>query len=401
MLNTIREIRGYKLYKWKYLKRVWEDSFNRIPPAPSFEKSLESTFQWIDASFKATGDGGSSAYYQFGKGWATSYPETTGYLIPTLYDYSAYTKDAYWSGLAKKTADWLLSIQSVEGGWQGLQIGVPCELRIFNTGMILDGMMAAYRNEKNEAYLISACKGVEWIVSKVGENGLFISNNPVKTGWSADLLVLSYVSMVLQYMPEKEQQHYKPILLRSIDAHIKLQHENGCMGSSNFADSFPGTSLLHITGYALDGLLVLFEIFNDKKYYNAAIRIAENLLKLHKAIGQIPAYLNSDWSVYYDLGGKKASLCLTGLSQVAICFHKISRISDNPEYAGAADKIIKIVAALGNHQSKYSGLNYGIPGSFPISGSYQKFKILNWAAKFHAESILTSMNKSSSRKRQS
>ena len=66
-----------------------------------------------------------------------------------MYEYAAYRENDEWKKLAKRAADWLLQIQAPEGGWQGLHIGTPCDLRIFNSGMILDGLIAAYRVEND------------------------------------------------------------------------------------------------------------------------------------------------------------------------------------------------------------------------------------------------------------
>jgi len=401
MNQALSDIKNNHLYETPFLKRVLYDYLGKTGQTPSLDESLTKTFSWIKASFEATGDGGSAAYYHLGHGWKSSYPETTGYLIPTLYEYSRYSIDSYWAELAHKAAEWLIKIQYKEGGWQGLQIGVPCEPRIFNTGMILDGMISAFLHQKDEKYLEAAIKGVDWIISKIGNNGLFISNNPVKGGWSADILVLSYAATVIQYLPADKQSKYLESIHNSMNSHLKFQAPNGWISASNFEDSFPDTAVLHVLGYAFDGLLVLFEVTGEQKYMDSAMAIAGELLSLYKTTGQIPSYIKSDWSTYYDMGRGKASLCLTGLSQVAICFHKIARIKNKPEYVEAANKIIAQVAGIGNWKSSCNGLSYGITGSYPISGHYQKYKTLNWAAKFHAESILLAMNKSLPRKRQS
>jgi len=398
MLEFIKNIREYKLYRWPFLKRVLYDTLHVQRDVPSFDQSLRNTVQWIDASFKSRGDGGSSAYYFLGHGWKGSYPETTGYIIPTLYNYSHYVNEPYWSVLAKKAAEWLISIQSEEGGWQGLQIGVKCELRIFNTAMILDGLIAAYKEEKDEIYLNSAVKGAKWILSKMDANGLFKENTPVPGGSAGDMLVLACMLNVIQYMPKDEQANYTPAIIRSLHAHLQLQTENGWFSKCNFADSYPGTALLHHVGYTLDGLIVSSELLDDDTYCKAGLKLAKKLLEKFESEKTLPAYINSDWTSHYDLGGKY-SLCLTGLSQVAISFHKIAKLSGELAYAKAADAIILQVATISNWRSREKGLNYGVAGSYPISGNYQKNKVVNWAAKYHAESILQSLGKNMPRKK--
>src|SRR2546421_12534571 len=40
--------------------------------------------EWLEAAQEAGGDGGVSGRYRLDRGWTSSYPETTGYIIPTF-----------------------------------------------------------------------------------------------------------------------------------------------------------------------------------------------------------------------------------------------------------------------------------------------------------------------------
>jgi hypothetical protein len=394
MKAIIKDILVNRLFKQAFLKRLLFDDTNRPRKTPLFNESLDNTFEWIKQSFVATGDGGSSAYYQLGKGWKSSYPETTGYLIPTMYDYASYKNDKGVKELAQKAADWLCNIQLIEGGWRGLQVGVECEPRVFNSAMILDGLIAAYRVEKNEKYLLSANCGMEWILSRMGENGLFTVNNPVPGGNSADTLVLACLLIVLQYSSDSNRKEgYINKIKHSLDVHVNLQRANGWFDKCNFSDSYPDTALLHHIGYTLDGLIICSELLNEPKYFDVALKSSLMLLDKFEKEGIIPAFIKSDWSTYLDIDGKRASLCLTGLSQMAIVFNKIARANKDDRYLKASNAIIAKVATISNWQSREKGLCYGIAGSYPITGNYQKLKLVNWAAKYHAESVLLSIDK--------
>ena len=60
--------------------------------------------------------------YYFNSGWTSDYPETTGYIIPSLLRYAAYNK-AQWSeeavNAALKAGEWLLTVQHDDCGWPG------------------------------------------------------------------------------------------------------------------------------------------------------------------------------------------------------------------------------------------------------------------------------------------
>src|SRR5687767_5917288 len=112
MLNRVRTITRFNLHRKGHWKKYVFDRLEIVGKTPTHEESLKNTFKWIESSFTATGDGGSSAYYHYARGWKGSYPETTGYLIPTMYEYSSLIGSEDWRKRAKAAADWLLSIQS-------------------------------------------------------------------------------------------------------------------------------------------------------------------------------------------------------------------------------------------------------------------------------------------------
>jgi uncharacterized protein YyaL (SSP411 family) len=395
MINYLRLIKNKKLYRPTLLTRVVLDNCGIVGKHVAVEESLKNTFTWIKASFDATKDGGSSAYYIFGGGWKASYPETTGYLIPTMYEYAAYSGNKEWAVLAKKAADWLLKIQDAQGGWQGLQVDEKCDLRVFNSGMILDGLVAAYQRENDPKYLEAAARGMKWIAGKVGPDGFFKENNVVGGG-AFDTLVCACMLMVIQYLPQEEQNIYIPIVRKALDAHLTLQTENAWFRKCNFRDD--NLALLHHLGYTVDGLLISAEILDDKNYYAAAKRTLNKLLSKFEVSLELPAFTASDWTTHKDLGSK-ASLCLTGYSQISIAFQKVARIENDLRFLNAALKINDLVASIGNYPSMESGISYGLPGSYPINGSYQPYQFVNWAAKYHAEAMLLSLNKSNSKKK--
>ncbi|MEQ1744699.1 MAG: hypothetical protein ABMA02_04690 [Saprospiraceae bacterium] len=74
---------------------------------------------WLRRSIKATGGNGSAHSYSPVFGWARAYPETTGYLIPTLLHCADFLQDDALRVLANQCQDWLLSIQLPGGAWAG------------------------------------------------------------------------------------------------------------------------------------------------------------------------------------------------------------------------------------------------------------------------------------------
>src|ERR1044071_9673228 len=84
-------------------------------------------------------DGGVARHFSLLDGWSPSYPETTGYIIPTLLQTG--TTDA--TARARRMLDWLVAIQFPEGGFQGGIVNQTPRMPVtFNTGQILIGLAA-------------------------------------------------------------------------------------------------------------------------------------------------------------------------------------------------------------------------------------------------------------------
>lgn len=395
MLNFLKSVKYNKLYHPSHFKKYLSDSLKLVGKSKSIDSNLQGTFEWIEESFRVTGDGGSSAYYRLADGWKGSYPETTGYLVPTLYEYGKYSGQSKYNVLAKNAADWLISIQAEEGGWQGLQVDETCDLRIFNSGMILDGLISAYIYEGDKKYLESAKKGMHWILGKTDSDNLFSENNVVGGG-TFDTLVCACLLMVIQFLDEPERIDLEAKMKEILNSHLEMQTDTDWFNNCNFVKD--GSALLHHLGYTIDGLLISAEILEDDFLYQKAKKAARRLLSTFEVNNALPAYLFEDWSFKNDLG-KGYTICLTGLSQIAIVFQKIGKKENDKRFTSAALKINDLICSISNFESNNKGLSFGVPGSYPINGNYQKFQMVNWAAKYHAESLLLSQNSSASKKK--
>ncbi|MBS1583778.1 MAG: hypothetical protein JST66_16385 [Bacteroidetes bacterium] len=388
-MSKFATIKEHRLYRPGHARKFIGDQLGLVGRTPRPEQALRNVFEWIAASFDAGGDGGSSAYYAMGRGWKASYPETTGYLIPTMLDHARFTGEAAWSQRAMRAADWLLGIQLPGGGWQGLQVDVTCGPRVFNTGMILDGLVAAHAFSGDDRYLEAALRGAGWAMEQMDANGFFVENN-VSGGGSFDTLVLACLLLVARSAGPRFPAEHLDRIRRALESYLALQRPNGWFERCNFHTSYPDTALLHHVGYTLDGLLICAEVLGERRCHDAVLRAAAKLLSRFEVDLQLPAYSKPDWSPYKDLGGG-ASLCLTGYSQLAIVFQKIARAEGDLRYLNAALKLNDIVGSIAHFRSADRGLRYGVPGAYPINGNYQRFQMVNWAAKYHAESLLLSL----------
>jgi hypothetical protein len=80
--------------------------------------ALDKAAGWLMAAQRANHDGGMGSYH-FIKKWSASYPETTGYIIPTLINYGKNHNQPKAIDSALMAADFLLSIQKGDGRGNG------------------------------------------------------------------------------------------------------------------------------------------------------------------------------------------------------------------------------------------------------------------------------------------
>src|SRR5665213_2136061 len=110
-------------------------------------RHLESAISWIERAQAAAGEcGGVSWGYRArvplrsaeAPGWAGPYPETTGYIIPTMLRYARLASDQRALESARGMAEWELSIQLEDGGFQGGIFGsTPVSSSTFVTGQVM------------------------------------------------------------------------------------------------------------------------------------------------------------------------------------------------------------------------------------------------------------------------
>src|SRR5699024_4017080 len=75
--------------------------------AISLQQHLDGAADWLAQAQDVSADDGVPAYYNAKtKRWAASYPETTGYIIPTLYRYAKLSGRAEFAERATRMAHW-------------------------------------------------------------------------------------------------------------------------------------------------------------------------------------------------------------------------------------------------------------------------------------------------------
>lgn len=343
------------------------------------ETCLDEAVAWLLRSIEKTGGNGSSMGYAFLSGWRSAYPETTGYIVCTLLKL-ADIKDISFLEIARKQGDWLLSIQTENGGIVGGALGAMKEPIVFNTGQVLHGLNSLYKITGELKYLEGGLKAGEFLVSCMDESGCFVRhlhNNIVHAYNSRTAWALMELGRLAGRKDLEEVAH------RNIRWTLSQQQKNGFFLHNNFAAGRP--ALTHSIGYVLRGILESYLLSGEKDYLDAIYRTAERLIRKYGVDRRLVAEIGSDWE---DLS---SHLCLTGYAQLAIIFLKLFRINKDPRYLNLALHLVddlKKHQYLGNASPDFRG---AVKGSFPIYGRYAPLQFPNWATKFFIDALLLKM----------
>ena len=354
----------------------------------SVDAHLEAAFGWLAAAQDACPNGGVARGYTLSAagetraGWQHAYPETTGYIIPTLLDCAAHYGRADLRDRAIRLADWLLAVQHVDGGIPGGVVGKQRPVVVFNTGMVLHGWCRAYAATRNPSYLAGLCRAADFLVLAQDPDGAWrrFSNMDGNPRFHAyDVLVCWPLLMAHELTGDFR---YRQTAIRNLDFTLTLQRPNGWLQSNDLRPERNHRPLTHTIGYAAAGLLESGLLLNDQWYVAAADLIASNVARQLRSNGWLAGEFFADWKPAASWS------CLTGNAQMAIVWLKLWELSGNESHRAAARRANAYLRQRQDLTSSNPGIRGGLPGSRPIHARYGRYQYLNWATKFLADSLL-------------
>lgn len=345
-----------------------------------YDHHLKVTGAWIKRSFERR-RGGSCAFYSPLVGWSQLYPETTGYLIPTLLRLADYLDDQSYRDLAIEAGEWLLSIQQQEGCWNGGHHPPRTDARpsVFNSSQILQGLCSLYRDSGADRWLLSAERGAKWLSSGVEANGEW------RTGHYRSGFQPSYYARVAWPMLEvatlTQDDRTKAAAEWVLAWVVKKRLKNGSFSDWGFEAGAP--AFTHTIAYTLRGLIESAEILDDWVLLGAPAEAAlERLLRLAELNGgRLAGAFDEDWKA------DKSFVCVTGSAQVALCLLTLEQRFPDLRLVNGAAKLIDWVCGAQWLRGPRA-LKGAVPGSVPFHGRYMAFRYPNWAAKFQADALL-------------
>ena len=349
---------------------------------PGVDRAVAEAVGWLcraqDCS--TSGDGGVARHYSLVDGWSTAYPETTGYIVPTVLACARALNQDDLRQRARRMLDWLVSIQFPDGGFQAGPIGAePKVPTVFNTGQILMGLAAGVREFGDERYHAAMCRAADWLVQAQDPDGCW-RHHPSPFTVSGERAYDTHVAWGLLEAARLEPGHpWGEAALANVKWALTLQQENGWFGKCCLVDA--ARPLTHTLGYTLRGILEAYRFSRDRGFLDAARRTADGLLTALGPDGFLPGRLDSRWR------GAVSWSCLTGTVQTAICWLMLHEDTKETRYRDAAFAANRYVRRTIKTEGPPE-VRGGIKGSFPVNGGYGTYQYLNWACKFFIDANL-------------
>jgi len=342
---------------------------------------LQEAVEWLLVARNRSPGGGIAAFYDLLRGrWAPSYPETTGYTIPTLFASVAHLEQRDdLREIAIALADYLLTARTPEGGvghWKQRD-GRGITPVVFDTGQVVFGWLAAWRETNTPVYLQAAVDAADWLVGVQSESGAWVRYQHLGTVKVIDTRVAWALLEVAQVTPSSM---YVTAARRSLDWALSQQQSNGWFRHAAFRTG--EDPFTHTIAYTAEGLLESGLMLNEADYVTSAEKVARALLKRQRSDGSLASTFDAAWQP------TSRSSCLTGNCQMALLWLRFYGLSGDISYLHAARKAIAFVAATQNLSTSNPNVRGAIAGSYPIYGRYERLKYPNWAAKFFIDALL-------------
>jgi hypothetical protein len=354
--------------------KIFTETFS---PAQKSE-AVERAVNWLLLSQKSMVDNGIGSYH-LNQGWTSSYPETTGYIVPTLIDYALKKQSEVAKKQAIAAADWLLEVQKPSGGWQGMRLAENKPETIFNTGQVIRGLIAAYLSTGDKKYLNASIVATDWLCERQDDVGYWKKNAFL----GVERVYDSYVDApILQVYELTGNEKYKVHALRNLNWIIEQkQHANGWFEDCDNTIKHNDRPILHTISYTIDGLLDSAIILNNDKLLKAATIPAETLLDKFLKDGFLNGRFDKNWN------GSEYMIC-TGYAQISIVWSKLFKINNIEKFRLGVEKINNILVAVQYRKVLIKETDGAISGSFPFWGKYEPFAFPNWATKYFIDALM-------------
>ena len=348
---------------------------------------LREAIEWLIRAQDATPDDGFARGYSImfspyfrSRGWQPSYPETTGYIIPTLLEAALHFRRPDLVDRALRAARWESGVQLETGAVQGGVIGEGSSPAVFNTGQVMFGWLAAFEHTGHTLFAESARRAGRYLVSVLEPDGYWRKGNSRFALADATLYNARVAWALAEAGARLGEPEFTSAAGKNLHAVVDLQHENGWFPNCCLTDA--RRPLLHTIAYTVRGLVEGGRVLEDQRLLSAGARTADRLLGLVREDGWMAGRFHADWSAAV------AWSCLTGEAQMANNWLRLYTITGDAKWLAPVPRVLRFLKSTQNRTSRDPGLRGGIKGSAPMSGEYGRYETLNWATKYFVDALI-------------
>lgn len=260
-----------------------------------------------------------------------AYPEVTGYYVPSLLNWGAHDR-------AVEYAKWLMSIQNADGSWSAPSGSAPYT---FDTGQVLKGLLAVLsRLPEAEAPILRGC---DWMLARIESSGRITT--PDKSCWgglaNGRMISENIHLYALEPLRDAGKHFNRPQYLAAVDRALAYYLAQPDLTDFN--------TLSHFHAYVLEALV-------DLGHPERAMKGMDEVERLQRTDGSVPAYRNVDW------------VCSTGVAQYAVIWYKL----------GKRDLGVRALDYVRRLQNRSGGFY----GSYGRGANYFPSKEISWAVKY-------------------
>ncbi len=343
-----------------------------------WEMRTKAALNWLHRSIAATGGQGSSHSWHPLLGWNKAYPETTGYIIPTLFDYAALYRDLSLCKLALDCAHWLCSIQLPSGAFTGLLAG-NTQPSIFNSSQILFGLARVVQeNPENKTVCAAIEKCAHWLLSELEEDSSW-KRHAFVPGFTPSYYTYA-IRGVLAANELMQDAGIQQKMQQALNYYAQRFQSNHAVRDWGFK---PGkAAFTHTIAYTLAGFLECSLVLKDSEAYWKTLAAADKLLReREKASGRTAGRYDERWEGDYRF------ICVTGNAQLSVLYRRLFELTGDEKHKAASASFLREILPSQKLSGNLSRVG-GLPGSVPFWGPYLPFRYPNWAAKFFLDAML-------------
>jgi len=385
--RRLRAIRAHPLLNPAALAEGWREWLRSHPADPTHEPHLVAAIEWLVRAQDATPDAGLARGYSlvrhshYGRGgWQPSYPETTGYIIPTLYAAARRLGRPDLAVRAERAARWEIEIQLPTGAVRGGAIGEPESPAVFNTGQVLLGWLAAFEETGHGGFADAARRAARYLVAMLDGDGHWRRGNSRLSRADSTLYNTRTAWALAEAGVRLDDEGFIEAAARNLHVAAQRQAPNGWLPDCCLTD--PEQPLLHTLAYGIRGLLEGGRVLGDDRLVRAAERAAWGLVATVRADGWMPGRYRRDWSPAVRWS------CLTGQAQMANNWMRLAERSGDSRWLEPVTVVLRFLKRTQDRSSRQPGVRGGIKGSWPVGGAYGSYEVLSWATKFFADALM-------------